>query len=284
VSDELLSTLYNRHAAALSVVAAGADRRVHIDAALMALALMARELADKLHDIHQANGGSGEKRVDLRTYEWLNDQIARINDWLAENEVGLYHDPHTDTADAIIAAASGTRAGLQNAFAANRNLVELLEFTKQERDDLREDLDSVRRELETLLAERDDLRKKVEWREFELEKANAAIHGNGKSQPAAVLMQALDAAPALDWSSLSQAAQDYRIGLDAGRWKWRDIPKSTLLELVRCVIRNAGHMPTQAQFDAVRPSWMATADAQKTAFGVQWGILANLDREIEVAP
>lgn len=88
----------------------------------------------------------------------------------------------------------------------------------------------------------------------------------------------------IDWSSLSEQAQDYRIGLDYHRWKWRDVPKPIRLELVRCVIRNAGEFPTQAQFDAVRPPWMATATAQVAAFGVQWGILSNLDREIEVAP
>jgi len=252
MKDELLSTLYNRHAAALSVVAADADQRVHIDAARMALALMARELADKLPDIHQANGGSGEKRVDLRTYEWLNDQIARINDWLAENEVGLYQDPHTDTADAIIAAASGTRAGLASALAENRRLQEQLnravnaedasinavigrqveQLLEQYASDLHDrllsgefttvdqalavQLERNDRTLKSVIDLRDEERVRrhnAEHRIVELDAENArlrqiearlreeladanrraaVITGNGKSQPAAVLVQTLD--------------------------------------------------------------------------------------------
>jgi hypothetical protein len=82
--DELLSTLYNRHAAALSVVALDGNQRVHIDAARMALALLARELADKLPDIHQANGGNGEKVIEAAGADVPADDVAQTSRTLRE--------------------------------------------------------------------------------------------------------------------------------------------------------------------------------------------------------
>jgi hypothetical protein len=82
---------------------------IEIQTAQLVLALALRDLEATKPDIHQANGGNGEKRVDLRTYEWLNDQIARINDWLAEHEPALYCAPDTDTAEAMICAADRLR-------------------------------------------------------------------------------------------------------------------------------------------------------------------------------
>ena len=184
--------------------------------------------------------------------------------------------------------------GVVMALTAKLNEVTIhLNKLSAEHDDQHEELEATRRELETLIAERDGLRlyrSRADLRITELEAQLAAIHGNGKTPPAAVLVQAFDADQpstdytGLDWSSLSPQAQDYRIGLDAGRWKWRDIPRTVRLDLVRCVIRNAGEQPTQAQFDAIRPGWMATATAQCAAFGVLWGILANPQHEIEVQP
>lgn len=143
--DELLlSTLYNRHAAALSVVAQDGNQRVHIDAARMSLALMARELAD----IHQANGG--DKRVDLRSYEWLNEQIARLNNWLAEHFPGLYQGPGTDTATAMIIAANQMQADFNLALDRERLLV-------AERDALRQQLAQLDADNAALIAERDKL-------------------------------------------------------------------------------------------------------------------------------
>jgi hypothetical protein len=81
----------------------------------------------------------------------------------------------------------------------------------------------------------------------------------------------------------SSEAQDYRDGLDAGRWKWIQVPKRIRLELVRSVIAaTANH--TQTEFDAARPSWMATATAHCSSFGVTWRELIDLEKEIEVKP
>lgn len=74
-NEELLSTLYNRHAAALSVVAQDSNERVHIDAARMALALMARELADKLYSA-QHDDDASINLVVVRQVEQLLKQYA----------------------------------------------------------------------------------------------------------------------------------------------------------------------------------------------------------------
>lgn len=87
-NEELLSTLYNRHAAALSVVAQDDNQRVHIDAARMALALMARELADQaLSVLLERNNQALQSVIDLRDNEVVRRQNAehRIVELDAEN-------------------------------------------------------------------------------------------------------------------------------------------------------------------------------------------------------
>jgi len=260
--DELLSTLYNRHAAALSVVAMDGNQRVHVDAVLVSLALMARELADKLPDVHQANGGNGEKRVDLHTYEWLNGQIARINDWLEEHEPALYHEPDTDTGEAMIAAANRLRIRCAN---------------------LEEDLDAARVAHASVCEQRDSLQVQLLQCDADNAKLTQEVHRlRSWTVEADARAAAAQPPPVVSaFVTASQEAEDYRIGLDAGRWTWREVPKRLRLELVRSVIA-ATPNHTQSEFDAVRPSWMATATAQCAAFSATWRELADLTHEIEV--
>lgn len=95
----------------------------------------------------------------------------------------------------------------------------------------------------------------------------------GKTLPAPVLLRQ---------ATLSPAANDYWIGLDANRWSWRGVPKSLRLEMVRFVISTTPNH-SQSEFDAARPAWMATASSHVQTFGVPWSQLSDLTREIEVA-
>lgn len=282
MDDTQMTRIFGKHAGALAAVA-DTNERVHLDAARIALALA----------MHEMNGDGGDAlTVDLRDYERLNGQIGRLNDWLAANEVVLYQDPDTDTADAIIEAATRMRSDLGGALAQIArmdadNTALIARCNQMERDllALQQQRDELSIDNLHLQAQVDALTVHVATLEEQLSGATAAGHGtlaqiemrnDGASVPVDYT--------GIDWSSLSEQAQDYRIGLDYHRWKWRDIPRKVRLDLVRCVIRNTGEQPTQAQFDAVRPPWMATATSQCAAFGAQWSLLANLDREIEVAP
>lgn len=102
MDDTQMTRIFGKHAGALAAVA-DTNERVHLDAARIALALA----------MHEMNGDGGDAlTVDQRAYERLNDQIGRLNDWLAENAVDLYQEPDTDTAEAMIAAAKRLAASL----------------------------------------------------------------------------------------------------------------------------------------------------------------------------
>ena len=49
-----------------------------------------------------------QKDSDQRQHESLQAQIARLNEWLAANQVALYHNPDLDTAAAMIQACEET--------------------------------------------------------------------------------------------------------------------------------------------------------------------------------
>lgn len=333
-NEELLSTLYNRHAAALSVVAQDSNERVHIDAARMALALMARELADKLYSAQHDDDASINLVVVRQVEQLLKQYAADLYERLVAGEfatidqaLSVLLERNNQALQSVIDLRDNEVVRRQNAehriveldaenarlrtelaaavdernFADRRcaeleqqllqldadNTALIARCNQMERDllALQQQRDELSIDNLHLQAQVDALTVHVATLEEQLSGATAAGHGtlaqiemrnDGASVPVDYT--------GIDWSSLSEQAQDYRIGLDYHRWKWRDVPKPIRLELVRCVIRNAGEFPTQTQFDAIRPPWMATATSQCAAFGAQWSLLANLDREIEVAP
>jgi len=83
---------------------------------------------------------------------------------------------------------------------------------------------------------------------------------------------------------LSPEVRDYWHGIDAGRWTWRKLPKSVRLAMVRHVLSfgpDPGDM-TQAQFDALKPSWMPPGSSHPGAFGVTWAQLNDARVQVEV--
>jgi hypothetical protein len=99
---------------------------------------------------------------------------------------------------------------------------------------------------------------------------------------AAIGQRPVDRYVAAGRPALSAAAADFMDGLMARRWTWRQVPRLVRLELVRHTIGMLDR-PTQAEFDAFKPDWMATAAAHAQTFGVPWSHLADLSRDIEVA-
>ncbi|GIK73832.1 MAG: hypothetical protein BroJett021_28200 [Chloroflexota bacterium] len=276
--------MLDRYGEALHVVSDGG--LVSLDAAQLALHLALNE---------RLNGAGGAGRcVDQRDYERLNDQIGRLNDWLAENAVDLYQEPDTDTAEAMIAAAKRLAASLASVRRelaaaldernfADRRCAEL----EAERDGLRQQVAQLDADDSALIARifemeneiqasqkrRDELNVENLHLEAELERLraeNAAlIERNGKSMSSVV------------GYVLSEAAHDYLLGLEAGRWKWRQIPKQVQVELVRYIIA-ATNDRTQSQFDACKPAYMPTATAHVMAFNTPWLQLVDFSHEVVV--
>jgi len=120
----------------------------------------------------QRQAAQGDQSTYDSIYESMQNQIARLNYWLAENAVDLYHEPYTDTGEAMVKAANRLAAQLAQ----------------------------VRTELAAAIDERNfadkrcaELEQQLEQQLAQLDADNAAlIRGNGKSQPAAVLVQTLD--------------------------------------------------------------------------------------------
>lgn len=93
--------------------------------------------------------------------------------------------------------------------------------------------------------------------------------------------------PAEWWVNLDAESNDWRISLDAGRRKFRDLPKAQRLLLVQAFLRPlaATHggmvsgMPGMADYDDHRPQWMPSGSGLTKTFGCGWGELLDL-REV----
>lgn len=190
--------------------------------------LLALQLA--VHDAAQHQPNPPQDFTQHQT-DWLTDQIARLNEWLAEHAVDLYIDPYIDTAAAIIAAA----------------------------DQLRGQVAKLSLELGTAIDERNQLLQEL------ASVADCAVLG-ASVVPASAPAQ-------LDPSRLSQNARDYLVGIEAGRWSWRKLPKGVRLEMLQAVL---GDGMTMAEFDAAKPDWMPAAAGHPTTYGCSWAELATL--------
>lgn len=126
----------------------------------------------------QRQAAQVEKPMNRRIHE----QIRELNDWLAANAVDLYHEPDTDTAEAMVKAVNRLTAQLaqvrtelaaaidERNFADTRcaELEQQLAQLAAERDELRADLADLRdatvefsRDIGEIIAERDALRQQA---------------------------------------------------------------------------------------------------------------------------
>ena len=227
-------------------------------------------------------------------------QIQRLNKWLEQNAPGYFNEGNTadatiDELDSLKRQTARLRIELATAIeerdAADRDCAELERQQAQQRIDLKEELRSAYSELNTIIAERDGLRQQLAQMDADNAKlvqelatlrsyAVATPTSNGKT---AIHDTAIhDMASTLAVAVLSQAASDYWIGLEAGRWTWRQIPdKSAKLEIIRHVIMLTEHR-SQSEFNAARPSWLPTATAHCGALDVSWAELIDLSHEVSL--
>ncbi len=84
------------------------------------------------------------------------------------------------------------------------------------------------------------------------------------------------------WTALDAESNDWRISLDAGRRKFREVPKTTRLAIVQAFLRSlatAQGAPSMADYEDHRPQWMPTGSSLTKTFGCGWNELLDL-REV----
>lgn len=87
------------------------------------------------------------------------------------------------------------------------------------------------------------------------------------------------------WADLDPETNDYRISLDAGRRKFREVPKQQRLLLVQAFARHIGGgvLPRQLEFDTYKPDWMPGGGGLAVTFCCNWSELLTIT-PAEVAP
>ena len=204
-----------------------------------------------------------------RLFEYAQNQLNRLNDWLEEHEPGLYISPG-DTADAILNA---------------------LCIRDQRIADIGEDAASARQELAALLAERDSLRQqlaqmnadnadllnKVHQAQVEIDRLtrqnviatdtfNSLAHTNGVDPTPATQLEVSDWGRSHQaWAGLPKADLDVIDQLANGQIKFRSLSKTLRRDLVLQTIR---HLASErngtisgGDWDRYRPLWMPTTGA-----------------------
>lgn len=219
--------------------------------------------------------------LEQRAAESAINQIGRLNEWLEVNAPALYHNPDLDTAASMVAAI----ATLKNAL-----------------EDNREDAASARQELTTLIAEREALRQQMVQMDadeaglrrqvVELQREvdrltrqnviatdtfnSLAEHTNGNGA-------ALNAGWRDVLTDLTAAQLDFVESLDAGRRRFRDVPKRDRLSIIQSILRHiqratgAEATPAMSAYDQARPAWAPQASGIPVVFGCSWLELPTLD-------
>lgn len=250
--------IFNRYYEAL--IADWDDEHAFVGAVRLALRLAIADTAALAQPAPQPVGHVENVTDHQRLFEYAQNQINRLNEWLDEHEPGLYISPG-DTADAILNA---------------------LCIRDQRIADNHEDLASARQELTALLAERDSLRQQL----AQLDADNAGLIAEvdritrlNSIAVSAVNQQStngangngLDPTTPLEWNrnhpawnglSDEQRVTVYRLA--KGELRFRQISKEDRIDLVGRVLRHlaaAGEEITGPKFDRLRPEWMPTAGA-----------------------
>lgn len=251
----------------------------------------------------------GGDTLDQRQYQVLAKQIERLNDWLFEHATDLAHDPHTDTADAIIAAADrlrGRAKKLRIELAAaidERNVADTAAGTlEREIGELRllnAQLHAHAHANQPLITEIAGLRQQLAQMDAdnarltdELRTVRSSPHGNRDgaitedfgtviTNPPTTLtpMATANTAPGLSWPG---ELADWVEGLEKGRHDWRKLAKSVRWQLIANVVNQ---VKDSVQFDAQRPAWMSTSRAAALTFGDgRWDKVVERAHAGEVAP
>ena len=122
-----------------------------------------------------------------------------------------------------------------------------------------------------------------ELKQARLDRQETAFHANGNGAVATI------APPDIPFWQQPQAlelldgeATDWWIGVAAGRHAWRTVPKPVQLRMVRHVLSfgpETGSMK-MADFDAVKPDWMPSANSHTKTLGLSWQQLNDWSIEL----
>jgi len=157
-----------------------------------------------------------------------------------------------------------------------------LEALQSEHQDLQHILTGLDRDNAALISRNAELAAEIVRLE-EAHEASNQVHAARNAELAAEIARlnhaaAIDIEPPLPWeqpealAGLPEYERDYWYGVAAGRWRWRDLPRTAQIALVRHVL-SFGARPgsvTQAEFNAIRPHWMPTADSHVKTLGCTW--------------
>lgn len=310
-TDDIL----NRYAEALFLTVE--DGQLHGQAIALALRLAVQEayaaggaLAD---DLAAIVASQAQPEPDQRVAESNQAQINRLNEWLEVNAPALYLNPDLDTAAAMLAAI----ATLNNALDDYRQQITQMDADNADLTQRLNNLAAVQTEAERLRQEIADLREQVipdyqatlanthrllNNRMLELKELQAEVDRLTRENGIAVdtfnsLAERTNGAAAVGhvsnvteppvdwWASLDPETNDYRISLDAGRRKFREVPKQQRLLLVQAVARHigGGQLPRQLEFDTHKPDWMPGGGGLAVTFCCNWSEMLTIT-PAEVAP
>ena len=223
-----------------------------------------------------------QKDSDQRQHESLQAQIARLNEWLAANQVALYHNPDLDTAAAMIQACEETmrvkvalhierdnlHQQLMQMDADNARLIASLTtaLLLEERDrtilGLQAEIDRLTRQNTIAI---DAFNTLVDERH-----ANGSGNGNGANPTPAAQSPATDwGRNHLAWRGLDDEGREWVFDLHTGAKQFGQVPMTLRREMVRRVIAHLGGT-TMREFDALKPAWMPGSNGLIRTFGCKW--------------
>lgn len=285
-------SIFTKYADAL--LATGEDGKLHGQAIALALRLAIGD------GVNVGRTIAGHEAAVLR------EKLERQQSGLIDLQAAL-DDAQEDAASArrelttLIAERDGLRQQITQMDANISALATDLRVAESERDTLRE-LCQAKKENEEMLiqqitqmdADNADLLNKVHQAQGEIDRLTrqnviatdtfnslAADRTNGAAAVSNV------PAPGDAWADLDPDPEtnDYRISLDAGRRKFREVPKRQRLLLAQAIARRigAGALPKQSEFDAWKPDWMPGGAGLVTTFGCNWTELLTIT-PADVAP
>lgn len=260
------------------VITAVDSRILTHDAVRLALRLAIHEAAGAQHDdtalvvaqneaamLRQRLAAAEEEIGNRRQAEVDRAQVATLNEWLADEEPALYHDPYTDTAQAVLAAIRKRDeqiTGLQREIASLESDVSRLGAKLQ----------AAEQGWAAAQADADRLALQVAQQPI-------AVHVNGNGAGAVDPTPA--AAPVTGWGrnhpawqGLAAPEREELYAVIDGDKSWRRLPK----ELRRILaVRAISYLqnPSMSEFDRQRPTWMPTSNTLSTTLDDKWSNLVN---------
>ena len=213
---------------------------------------------------HALRSNADELRYQLKAKEGADNarraQLERIDEWLVER--GFDDVSDGDTAAAVIRAGDLLR--------------DMLAHRDEQIQNYNQELDRLHQQLPEMEAEKARLEKKCVELEQELATVRAqVVERRSVPELSAVADAADDGAPPMRATFSGTLAEpidwpgelaDWVEGIEAGRHTWRTLPRQARWKLVAHFMLQLPDT-RQSTFDAMRPTWMASASGTAGTFG-----------------